>query len=381
MSSMDRPTASSHGDPILICGVGRSGTSLLQSMLHAHPEVVFPPETHFFRRYLAKGAVRAKLEAEGPMAFVDRLTADEDFARADVDAGALVERTVRATSHGFDLLEVFRSFLATIAEREGVERVGDKDPRNIDHLPALRRAFPRAHVIHVIRDPRDVLLSRTKAAWSASRPWWIHPMIYREQLARGRRHGLRHFGKRYLELRYEDLITEPEAELRRICDHVGIDYDPRMLDFGQAARGLVDEREMSWKRETLGPLLPKNAGKWRKALNATQIRWTERLCSRALRNHGYIPATLATPPSLREWIALGVAPLLALGASLGYAAKLRMGTPLPDPDASSNERPGGATPTQPTADRGPRPSSTDTSTGTSTDTSTGASTSDGKEAA
>lgn len=324
-----KPRLHPPGDPILICGVGRSGTSLLQSMLHAHPSVVFPPETHFFRRYLANSPRRRSLEEQGPTAFADRLAEDADFARAGVDIDSLIERSVLGSSKGFRLLDVFRTFLATVAEREGAERVGDKDPRNIDHLPALRSAFPRAHVVHVIRDPRDVLLSRTKAAWSASRPWWLHPMIYREQLARGRRQGVRHFAKRYIELRYEDLITDPVTVLQRVCDHVGIDYDPAMLDFGQAARGLVDEREMSWKRETLGPLLPDNTGKWKKALSPTQVRWTERLCGRALKDHGYPKAALPDQPSMGERIALGGAPLLALGAGLGYAARLRFDAPLP----------------------------------------------------
>ena len=46
--------------PVLVCGIGRSGTSLLQSMLNAHHDLCFPPETHFFRRFVAEHRTRVR---------------------------------------------------------------------------------------------------------------------------------------------------------------------------------------------------------------------------------------------------------------------------------------------------------------------------------
>ena len=76
--------------PVVICGVGRSGTSLLQSMLNAHPELCFPPETHVFRRYVANAAARRRYESLGPLALQAALQADADFARAGIEAGDFV---------------------------------------------------------------------------------------------------------------------------------------------------------------------------------------------------------------------------------------------------------------------------------------------------
>lgn len=299
--------------PVFVIGVGRSGTSLVQAMLDAHPALAFPPETHVFRRYVADEVARARREARGPAAFAAELERDEDFARAGVPAAELVDLDAP-----LDVLAVFRRLLARCAEAQGKPRVGDKDPRNIDYLPALHLAFPGAHVLHVVRDPRDVLLSRTKAAWSAARPWWSHALIYREQPRRGRRLGAALFGARYHELRYEALLAEPEARLREVCAALELDFSPAMLaDFGASAARLVDQRELSWKRETLGPLLAANAGKWRAGLRPAQVRFTEAMCAEAFDELGYERSQAdASAWTLAE-------PVLGLGARLAYDWKLR----------------------------------------------------------
>jgi LPS sulfotransferase NodH len=269
--------------PVLICGVGRSGTSLLQSMMNAHPDLCFPPETHFFRRYVTGQDPQSKWDKTDREQLEVALGQDEEFSRAGISSSALLQNPLSASGPA----GVFRALLQQTAIEEGKHRVGDKDPKNIDSLRELKLAFPRAHVIHVIRDPRDVLLSRMKAAWSAQRPWWMHPLIYREQLRRGKALGRTLFGARYLEVIYEDLIRSPQQTLQRVCQHVDLPWRPEMLAFGDSAAKLVDAKEMSWKQETLGPLLSKNSGKWRGQLTMLQVAVCEEVCREAFEEHGY----------------------------------------------------------------------------------------------
>lgn len=267
--------------PLFVCGVGRSGTSLLQSMLNAHSALAFPPETHFFRRYaIGRGAAQWRVSSSDERRA--RLALDLELARAGVDVEALAQLP--------DPGHAFRALLCAVAAAEGKQRVGDKDPRNIDALPALAREFPAAHLVHIVRDPRDVLTSRMQAAWSAHRPWWVHPLIYAEQLRRGCAEGRACFGERYLEVHYEALIAAPERELRRICDHADLAFEPAMLDFAASARRLVDPREHSWKKETLGPLLTANAGKWAQALSPFQVAYCESATSIAFDRFAYVRA-------------------------------------------------------------------------------------------
>lgn len=301
--------------PILVCGVGRSGTSLLQSMLNAHPEIAVPPETHFFRRYVAPRRTRRHIEAESVDALVRRLRDDAEFARC----GMPVEEVVAGERDGaLDLVRVYRRILEHWAQREAKPRVGDKDPRNLDFLPELAAAFPDAFVVHIVRDPRAVVHSRTKAAWSASRPWWSHAIIAQEQLRRGRRNGSELFGDRYLEVRYERLLADPKGELERVCEHVGVAFDAAMLEFGDSARRLVADDEMSWKKETLGPLLTENDAKWREGLEASQVAFVEAVCVEAfgsleyertapprgiarIGGHGPVRALARAAYTLRRW--------------------------------------------------------------------------------
>lgn len=308
--------------PVVICGVGRSGTSLLQSMLNAHPQLCFPPETHFFRRYVADESARRRFERLGSTALLAALDADEDFGRAGLDPATLLRPE---SGRGLNTARVFRRLLQSVAARAGKSRVGDKDPRSLDHLAAWKREFPGARVVHVIRDPRDVLLSRTKAAWSAGRPWWAHVMICKEQLRRGRRLGRRLFGEAYLEVRYEHLIADPDAVLRRICEHVHVPFDACMLEFGESAKQLVDGREMSWKKETLGPLLSNNMEKWRTGLSAFQVRMTERVACECFRDLGYVENQERAALRISEHLALAFAPLLRFGATAAFDLRRALG--------------------------------------------------------
>jgi hypothetical protein len=132
-----------------------------------------------------------------------------------------------------------RAFFAAYAERHGKPRWGDKTPIYVESMPAIAGALPEARFIHLIRDGRDVALSRS--TWSegeapdpskAARRW-------RRRLRQARRDA-RKLGH-YLELRYEDLVLETEATLRQVCDFVELEFDPAMLAYHERAEERLSE--------------------------------------------------------------------------------------------------------------------------------------------
>lgn len=303
-------------EPVIVCGVGRSGTTLLQTMLAAHPQLCLPPETAFFRKYVANGRRRRSLEKAGPKALVELLARDEEFARAGIPPAELLSAWLREPRRPLQMDEVYRQLLLEFAYRDRGDRgpalVGDKDPKNIEFLPELAAAYPQARVLHIVRDPRAVLASRMKAAWSRDRPWWMHPLVQSTQWRCGRRQGPRLFGARWMELRYEDLLADPEGKLREVCAHLGLDFDPAMLNFADAARRLVAPSELDWKRNNLGPLQTGNANKWRSELGPREVAWVETVCAAAMRTHGYT----AEAPSVRRLLNFP----LALAATAAFRA-------------------------------------------------------------
>jgi hypothetical protein len=289
---------------VFVVGVGRSGTSLLQSMLNAHPAICFPPETAFLRRYLASGMLERLYGRYGADRVVTHLAADDMVSRLGFtlkQLGAIVARAEEAFT-GAKLYELLLRQYA--ARKASADWIGDKDPRSIEYLPVIHRFFPGAVVLHIIRDPRDVLASKKKAAWSRNRTSLLHVFANRVQLKTGRRLGRELFGDRYHELTYEELISRPEAALTSICSLLALQFHPAMLDFAASSKELVTEREMQWKKETLGPLLSSNSGKWQNSLKTWETALVERVCREAFDVAGYRSSHSARKLSLMRRTAI-----------------------------------------------------------------------------
>ena len=265
-------------DKIFIVGVGRSGTSLLQSMLNAHSKVAFIPETHFLRKYVFKKNVA--ITPENKNGFLNELKNDLEFNRTKIEPENIVHS-------GNTYLQTYNLLLENYLKSKGKDIIGDKDPRNIDFISQLNHFFPEAKVLHIIRDPRDVVLSRTKADWSKHWPFGLHAYLYNTQIQMGRKKGIQLFGDNYLEIYYESLIEQPVEELKRVCTFIGVDYEQEMLNFGKSAKELVDKREMQWKKETLGPLLSTNKNKWKTSFSSKQIDLIQKVCGYSFQSGQY----------------------------------------------------------------------------------------------
>src|SRR5690606_22202324 len=125
---------------VFIVGVGRSGTSLLQSMLNAHPNIVFLPETQFLRKYVFKK--NSSLVKQDKL--LDILGKDEKFKVLNIGLKDL---------HNKNAGEIYLLTLKQYEQSNSLY-VGDKDPRLLDYLVQLNDFTPKSKVIHIIRDPR-----------------------------------------------------------------------------------------------------------------------------------------------------------------------------------------------------------------------------------
>ena len=265
-------------EKVFIVGVGRSGTSLLQSMLNAHSEMSFIPETHFLRKYVFKSST--VVDAKNIDSIIETFNNDDDFLRARIPAEQIVKI-------GMEYVDIYDALLAVYLKRKGKEIIGDKDPRNIDFLSQLNAFYPEGKVIHMIRDPRDVVLSRTKADWSKGRPFYLHAYMYITQIKRGRRLGKEKYGIDYKEIFYEDLIGDPVKVLNELCEFLNVNFEEKMLDFSNSAKELVDKGEMQWKKETIGPLLVGNMNKWKRELTEEQIGLIQCVCKPVFNKNMY----------------------------------------------------------------------------------------------
>ena len=222
-------------DPVpFIVGVGRSGTTMLRLMLDAHPELAIPPETHFVPELIdAIDSGASPAEAVGVM------TAVRQWGDLQIDEAEVLATFERLDS--FEADAALRAFYAIYLQRQGKPRWGEKTPAYVRNMRKIERALPEARFIHVIRDGRDVALSRWKRTLGQDEraPAAQVAEGWQRRIRRAQKQGRRL--KHYTEVRYEDLVTDTEAELRRIAQFIELDWDPAMLRYYERAADRMAE--------------------------------------------------------------------------------------------------------------------------------------------
>lgn len=269
--------------PFFIIGAGRSGTTLLQAMLTRSSRIAIPPETHFFSRF--DPAIRfcdplgeAQIEP-----YLRWVAAHPWWGELGLDAQSLREHLNRGERSAASILLWMLRALAG----GGALRLGEKTPRHEKHLPRILEVFPDARIIHMHRDPRDVVASLQREPWMAGRSAQRIARHVRDALARQSR-AARQMGRdRYAVVRYETLVSQPERELRRLCEFLGESFDERMLRFYEREDAGYLASEAGWKSLTLAPLDPSRHGRYRTLLSMRDIRAVERVMGTLLAEYGY----------------------------------------------------------------------------------------------
>jgi hypothetical protein len=174
------------------------------------------------------------------------------------------------------------------AEQHGKPRWGDKTPMYMRHLVLLRRLFPGAQYVHLIRDGRDAALSFLSLPKGIAFETWAHPRnpagfaaLWRTEVAAARRLGRRVGTRRYLEVRYEDLVDDPERVLQAICSFAGLPYEVSMTEYG-GSESEERQHQQSLKR----PLTPRLRD-WRAEMAPQDVAAFEGVAGDLLHDLGY----------------------------------------------------------------------------------------------
>ncbi|WP_239162095.1 sulfotransferase family protein [Acrocarpospora phusangensis] len=284
--------------PIFVIGCPRSGTTMLQLMLHSHPRVAVPPETRFLvPAYFGRRKYGDLREEANRRRLAEWITNGRDtkFRELGLDRAAFVEQAVAGPgSLGSVIGTVFRSYAA----RFDKPRWGDKRPSYFKHVDILLRMFPDAQFIHLIRDGRDCVASLKEMPWYHLSSF--HAIAnWAEAIDFGRRSARRLPKGSYYELRYEDLTADPESELRKLCGFIGEQYDPAMCEPQHVAQVAVPAHKV-WHSNTHGAVTTSRAGSWSQRLEGWEIALAEEVLGDRLRQHGY--ALSGAPKAAKEHV-------------------------------------------------------------------------------
>jgi hypothetical protein len=282
---------------IFIVGCPRSGTTLLQRLLDAHPEVAIFNQSEFIPRLYEEGR---GITADGLVSqeLVARVIGHHKFSRFGIDPEEL-ERLTRANG-ALTYARLISLVFDLYGEGRGKRIVGDKTPRYVRKLPTLHSLWPDAKFIHLIRDGRDVCLSLLDwrkaenavgrfAAWhedpiTTGALWWAR------NVGIGREDGRLLGPDLYREMRYEDLVSRPVEACTSLCEFLSVSYDDSMLGFHegrQLADPLLDAKK-AWR-----PITP-GLRDWRSQMSAADIEHFEAAAGQMLSELGY-PLVVDTP--------------------------------------------------------------------------------------
>ena len=209
---------------------------------------------------------------------LEAILAYSTFPRMNLEPEEVRRRVREAAPR--DYAALVRLVMGMYAEQQGKPRWGDKTPRYVDHVALLARWLPDALFVHVIRDGRDVAASLRESSGS---PIASAALFWRRRVELGRRAGSRLGPSRYLETRLEDLVAAPEAELTRICRHLGEEFHPSMLTGGRE----LDAAALSYRERHLRSPPTPGLRDWRAGLTAVEQRQAEEVCRPLLLRLGY----------------------------------------------------------------------------------------------
>jgi hypothetical protein len=205
------------------------------------------------------------------------------------DWGLTADDVIPRLRPGMTAGEAIGAVFETYAALHGKSRWGDKTPLYMQHLPLLERLFPDALYVHLIRDGRDAAVSHLAVPKGIMTEGWGHPhdargfaCLWRAEVRSARALGRRVGSGRYLELRYESLVAEPEGELARICAFAGIPYEAAMLGYV----GAVDLSGKPHQQRLAQPPTP-GVRDWRIEMDAPERRGFEEVAGDLLAELGY----------------------------------------------------------------------------------------------
>jgi hypothetical protein len=263
-------------------GSGRSGTTLVQSIFDSHPRLAVTHEAHFVvpmarRRWLYETGGGVDTQR-----FVGDLYRDLKFRSLGLPRKDVFDAIARAA----DFADACRAVFAVFASTRGKELYGDKTPHFVKHIPLLARLFPETRFVHVVRDGRDAALAFRQRDFGP-RSVVDAALYWKRNVERGQAAGRRLGPDRYTEVRYEDLVSEPEPTVRAVCAFLGLEFQAEMLRYYERADAILSTLTHPTIHENLRLPLTFGLRDWRRTMTTHESQLFAAAAGGTLRRAGY----------------------------------------------------------------------------------------------
>ncbi len=226
MSTPSGYTGDKQASCVFILGCDRSGTTLLQNILNAHPDIFITYEEGII--YPLKWIY----DNQGLDALIEKLYRREMISEKEKYYEYMRNKARTGNKSFSDLVSKAYSDRCS---NLGKIIWGDKNPRYTDQVDDLASLFPNAKFINIVRDPRPVALSWEKTDWGPMTAYRA-AKLWRTKInnARFSFEKLKH--ENNMTITFEDLVNKPEETTKSLCAYLGVEFNPLMLQKSQRAK-------------------------------------------------------------------------------------------------------------------------------------------------
>lgn len=281
-------------EPLFILGNPRSGTSLLRSLLNAHPDLCIPPECGFLL-WLYPHWKDAQWTAQNRHAFAASVHASRKFETWDIEQDELVKalNCQDIGSYADAASCIYQAYASTRGHADSIW--GDKNNYYIAHVARLKQIFPGARFVHIVRDVRDVACSYRELGHKTITSIYQPSLesncaaIAEEWRSNNESAQLHLLGTDHIRIRYEDLVTQTEKTINSVFDLLCIDQLEGTTPDLHVAN--LDEpiEFLQWKSKLKGPVDAGSVGRFKRDLAPEAIQEIEVIAGSLLTEYGYLP--------------------------------------------------------------------------------------------
>ncbi len=277
-----------------ILGSPRSGTSMLRMMLNSHSKMTVPPECGFalwlYDKYGSCNFINNSILAES---FIEDLLKTRKIETWRLTKSDLLRKVELSKPESYQ--DICACVYSCYGENAGkVNQIfGDKNNYYISELDLLKQVFPKSKYICIVRDGRDVACSYNelngktiislyapklpKSIIDIASDWDRNNRIVFDEIKNGA-----------LLVRYEDLVQDPQSQLTRVCNYLGLEYEVSMLDFYKLKGSAEPDEFLQWKEKTAHSVSKDSIKRYLNELSKEEILQFESEAFFSLAKFGYL---------------------------------------------------------------------------------------------
>lgn len=327
-----------------IMGRPRSGTTLLRTLLDAHPEVKVPPEypvlLDLYKQFGAKPIKNEHAKTRFLEAFKQPLLFDFwKYVYLNIQENELVNdlKTLSSEARFEEIIKLFYYHSGSFFPKQDIKLLGDKNPVYALYTHRLMKIFPEAKIIFIHRDYRDNFVSMRKFEFEAPN---IILQAYRWNYIAQMMLNLREsHPEKVLFVKYEDLASFPEQAFKKVCNFLEIEFNASVFEFYKQKKQSFDlvgkDTFLKYHESLTHPVSPKNIDLWKSQLTAKEVRIADAICNRNGRLLNYsnggqaLKAGEYIPVAILKSYGFILYKLMLAGEYLPYKAKTILAKTLP----------------------------------------------------